>query len=106
MIQGMSRRIDPRRWRVGSEGGLDPEDIENLEARREKHARLMQQPARSFGDVLKDRLKKDRPEEEEAEEEAPPKGARDPLLGLDPNQKPALANPGAGRRSGRVIVKG
>ena len=104
----MTRRINPRRWRVGSDGGLEPEDIEALEHRREKHARLTQRPARPFGEVLKDRLKADRPEadDEQSLEDDNTAGARDPLLGLDPNQNASLANPGAGRRSGRVIVKG
>ena len=102
----MSRRIQPRRWRVGSDGGVDPEDIEALEQRRDKHERLTQRPARAFGDVLRDRMKADRPDAEEADDPDDPKGARDPLLGLDPNQNAGIANPAAGRRSGRVIVKG
>ena len=103
----MSRRISPRRWRVGSDGGLDPEDVDALEQRREKHERMMQRPARAFGDVLKDRLKADRPEtdEQDGDDKEEP-GARDPLLGLDPNQNARLANRSSGRRSGRVIVKG
>lgn len=102
----MSRRIDPRRWRVGSDGGLDPEDVETLQDRRAKHARLIQRPDRPFGEVLKARLKRDRPEEEAPEERDDAPGARDPLLGLAPNQNARLANRAAGRRSGRVIVKG
>ncbi len=102
----MNRRITARRWRVGSDGGLDAEDIDALEHRREKHARMMQRPIRPFGEVLKDRVKADRPDKEEGgvDDEAP--GARDPLLGLSPRQNAKLANPAAGRRSGRVIVKG
>ncbi|MEL7370819.1 MAG: hypothetical protein AAFN74_18000 [Myxococcota bacterium] len=102
----MSRRIQARRWQVGSEGGLDPEDIEALEQRREKHARMMQKPARPFGEILRDRIKADSPEQEEESEAEADKGAKDPLLGLAPNQNAKLANTTTGRRSGRVIVKG
>lgn len=104
--RGMTRRIQPRRWRVGSDGGLEPEDIEALDHRREKHERLTQRPSRAFGEVLRERLKADRPDPEPQEEEGSDQGARDPLLGLDPNQNAGIANSGAGRRSGRVIVKG
>lgn len=103
----MTRRIAPRRWRVGSDGGLEPEDIDALETRREKHARLTHRPERKFGEVLKDRMAADRPDADDEDERAPKPGARDPLLGLDPNQNARLANPPvAGRRSGKVIVKG
>ncbi len=103
----MSRRIQPRRWRLGSDGGVVPEDIEALEERRDKHARLTQRPARSFAEVLQARIQTDRPEPDDDREDAEdPSGARDPLLGLSPRQSVGLANPASGRRSGRVIVKG
>ena len=102
----MSRRIHARRWRVGSDGGVGPDDIEALEERREKHERMMQRPSRAFGEVLRDRMKADRPEEDEEGEREDAPGAKDPLLGLDPNQNARIANQVAGRRSGRVIVKG
>ena len=102
----MSRRIQPRRWRLGSDGGVGPEDIEALEERHDRHARLTQRPARSFGEVLQARVKSDRPEPEEPEDIEGSAGARDPLLGLSPRQSVDLANSTPGRRSGRVIVKG
>ena len=92
---------------MGSDGGLEPEDIEALEQRREKHDRLTQRPGRKFGEVLNDRLKAASSKaDEDDDSRADTAGARDPLLGLDPNQNARLANPAAGRRSGRVIVKG
>ena len=102
----MSRRISARRWRVGSDGGVGPDDIDELEARREKHERLTQRPARTFGEVLKDRIAAGRADADESSEQEAEKGAREPLLGLDPNQNARIANPALGRRSGRVIVKG
>ncbi|MEM7674950.1 MAG: hypothetical protein AAF449_03000 [Myxococcota bacterium] len=102
----MSRRIQARRWQVGSEGSPEPDDIEALEQRREKHARMMQRPARSFGEVLRDRVKADKPDADEEAQADENKGAKDPLLGLAPNQNAKLANTTPGRRSGRVIVKG
>lgn len=97
-----------RRRRVGQYDGEDSDYIDELRARQEKHERLTRgQPKKGFGDVLKDRMKRDRPEEEEEEETAEPTmGARDPLLGLDPNQDSAIANRPEGKRAGKVIVKG
>lgn len=105
----MSRRIEPRRQRVGSGHQNEPEAIAALEERREKHERVTRgKPARAFGEVLNQRLRGAEAEvEAPVEEEArPARGARDPLLGLDPNQDASLANRPAGKRSGRVIVKG
>ena len=103
----VSRRIELRRRRVGEYDGDDTEYIDELRKRQEKHERLTRgKPQRGFGDVLKDRLKRDKPEEEEEEVQEPTMGAKDPLLGLDPNQNSAIANRPAGKRAGKVIVKG
>jgi hypothetical protein len=103
----VSRRIELRRRRVGQYDGEDTDYIDELRARQEKHERLTRgKPKKGFGDVLKDRLKRDRPEEEEEETPEPTLGAKDPLLGLDPNQDSAIANRPAGKRAGKVIVKG
>lgn len=97
-----------RRRRVGQFDGEQVEEIEELRKRQEKHERLTRgKPKRGFGDVLKDRMNRDRPEEDEDEEVVlPAKGAKDPLLGLDPNQDSAIANRPSGKRAGKVIVKG
>lgn len=100
----LMRRIQGRRWSLGGELGADPEYIEELEARRARHDRLTRgAPKQRFAALLKERMGGDPPADEE---EAPQQGARDPLLGLDPNQDASLANRPQGRRSGRVIVKG
>jgi hypothetical protein len=105
----MSRRIEARPSKVGAGEGADPEAIADLEARREKHERLTRgKPVRTFGEVLRARLGPTSTEDPAADatEPKPEKGAKDPLLGLDPGQDASLANRPAGRRSGRVIVKG
>lgn len=100
----MDRRITRRQYRVGSGDNADPEAIEELERRRDKHERLTRgKPAQTFAQVLKTRRDRDRPEEEE--EEAPKKGAIEPHLGLAPTQDASLTNAGA-LRSAKVIVKG
>lgn len=102
------RRIERQPYRIGSGNNADPEAIEELQERRDKHERLTRgKPVRAFGSVLKDRMKKlrgDQPEEEAEDENK--RGARDPLLGLDPNQDSAIANRPEGKRAGKVIVKG
>lgn len=101
----MTRRIERRQWRIGAGDHCDPEAIDELQKRQEKHERVTRgKPERKFAQVLKDRRDRDRPEQEE-EEPAPQKGAIDPHLGLAPTQDSALANR-AGGRSGKVIVKG
>lgn len=101
----MNRRIDRRQWRIGAGDNSDPEAIDELNKRLEKHERLTRgKPARGFAQVLKDRRDRDKPEEEEVEE-APKKGAIEPHMGLSPTQDSAIANRGGGR-AGKVIVKG
>ncbi len=103
----VNRRIETRRRRVGQYDGDQVDEIEELRKRQEKHERLTRgKPKRGFGDVLKDRMKRDAPEEEEEEVQLPAWGAKDPLLGLDPNQDSAIANRPSGKRAGKVIVKG
>lgn len=103
----MSRRIELRRRRVGDYTGDEADEIDQLRTRQEKHERLTRgPPKRGFGDVLKDRLRRDKPDEEEEEVVVQERGAKDPLLGLDPNQDSAIANRPAGKRAGKVIVKG
>ena len=105
---GMSRRIQPRPYRVGTGENGEPEAIEELLNRREKHERLTRgAPSRAFGEVLKNRRAALRGESKEPdEEEAAETGARDPLLGLVPGQNSTLVNRPSGRRSGQVILKG
>ncbi|MEQ8272682.1 MAG: hypothetical protein RMA76_41455 [Deltaproteobacteria bacterium] len=104
----MTRRIEMRRRRVGDWDGDQVDEIDELQKRQEKHERLTRgRPRKGFGDVLKDRMARARPEEDEEAEETPlPRGAKDPLLGLDPNQDSAIANRPSGKRAGKVIVKG
>lgn len=101
-------RIHRRPYRVGAGESGEPEAIEELLQRREKHERLTRgAPSRAFGDVLKQRQKVLHGEEDDEEEAAADEaGAKDPLLGLDPGQSSALSNRPSGRRSGQVIVKG
>jgi len=100
----VSRRIERRQWRIGAGENSDPEAIEELQKRQEKHERLTRgKPSRAFAAVLKDRRDRDKPEEEE-EAEAPKRGAIEPHLGLSPTQDSALTNRGG--RGGKVIVKG
>lgn len=102
------RRIERQPYRLGSGQNADPEAIDELHQRRDKHERLTRgRPARPFRAVLGDRLKKMRGDtSDESPEHENPSGARDPLLGLDPNQDAALANRADGTRSGKVIIKG
>lgn len=105
----MADRIDKRQSFTGTGMMNSPEYLDELEERRETHARLIRgKPERTFGDIFAEKLQ-GKPEESESEEEAPEeeeKGARDPYLGLAPGQDSSLAESGKGRRAGRVIVKG
>lgn len=98
-----------------------PEVLEELETRRALHERITRgKPARPFADLLEEKMRgkkrdggggdeggdKDGNEDQADSAEPEQKGARDPLLGLAPNQDPSIANPGKGRRGGKVIVKG
>jgi len=101
-----SDKIHPRQNFGGTGMMNSPEYLEELEARRAQHARLIAgKPVRTFGEILHEKMhgKPDSPEGEE--EETPEKGAKDPHLGLSPAQSPDLAAGGKGRRAGRVIVK-
>lgn len=101
----MGGRIERQPYRVGSGNNADPEAIEELEKRRDKHERLTRgKPARTFAMVLADRRRRDQPEEEEAEETRE-QGAIEPHMGLAPGQDAALVNQ-SGKRSTKVIVKG
>lgn len=112
----MRDKIHGRNFMIGSGQMNQPERIEALETRRAQHERLTRgKPAKPFGEVLDEKLKRrnkrdqdgDEPKQGDQEsEEQPKKGARDPHLGLTPSQKPSIANPAQGRRSGKVIVKG
>lgn len=99
----MSRRVDPRSYRLAGEA-TDPEAIEELQARVEKHDRLTRgKPVKAFKDVLKKKMRGEEPEEEEKkdDEQGDQKGQKPPLLGLDPNQPSHIAS-----AKTKVIVKG
>lgn len=97
----MSRRIDTQPYRLGSPDTTDPEKIEELRQRVDKHARLTSKKTGSvFSDVLKKRMKKLRGEDDEEEKEPEEEGEKEALLALHPGQQPGLAN------KKKVIVKG
>lgn len=97
------KRIEPRPYRTGTGFNTEPEYIEELEARIAKHDRLTRgKPEKTFAQVLR---KKMHGEEPAAEPQPDSKGAKDPLLGLDPNQDASLVNH-SDHRSALVIVKG
>ncbi|MEL6189114.1 MAG: hypothetical protein AAFU79_31215 [Myxococcota bacterium] len=98
------RRIETRPYRVGAGDTTDPEHLDELQVRREKHERMTRgKPERTFAAVLRDRMRGGSDEEEPPTPEASP-GAIEPHLGLDPRQNPSLAN-GQGRAA-KVILKG
>lgn len=100
------RRIEPRPYRVGTGDGNEPESLEALQHRRDKHDRLTRgRPARAFSEILKDRLRAGAAEAPPARVEQPPPGAIDPHIGLDPRQDASLANARTSR-SAKVIIKG
>lgn len=102
----MSRRIQARNGKVGAGNYTDPEYIEELEARRAKHARVTAtKPVHSFGEVLRAKKKALYGEDEEELREDHGEGAIDPHMGLTPGQDAKLANR-SGARSAKVIVKG
>jgi hypothetical protein len=105
----MSGKIEKRRTFTGTGMMSSPEYLDELEARRARHARLIQgKPAKSFDDHLRDKMRKlsGEAEAEPAEEPAQEQGAIDPHLGLAPSQDASLAAKGKGRRSAQVIIKG
>src|SRR5215831_17280740 len=106
-------KIHGRNHLIGSGQMNQPERIEALEARRAQHERLTRgKPTKPFSELLDEKMNKHNREEkgegseDETEDEAEEKGAKDPHLGLVPGQSSAIANPAKGRRSGKVIVKG
>lgn len=97
------RRIEPRPYRVGTGDTTDPDHLDELQVRREKHDRLTRgKPERPFAAVLRERMRDGEPEPEPPP--TIPPGAIEPHLGLDPRQNPELAA-GQGRAS-KVIIKG
>ncbi len=103
----MSSKIEPRPYRIGTGNLADPENLEELETRRAKHARMTaKKPERTFGEVLKARQVSDWGEKEEEERQEHGEGAIDPHMGLAPQQDASLVTGGQGRRSAKVIVKG
>lgn len=98
-----------RRQNFGGTGMMNsPEYLQDLQERRELHARLIAgKPERTFGEILHEKLH-GKPEgaPDGEEDDTPTRGAKDPHLGLSPTQSPDLAQSGKGRRAGRVIVKG
>ena len=100
----MTRRVEGRPSRLGSPDTTDPEKIEELRARVDKHTRLTgKKTGAVFSEVLKQRMKKlrgedDDDDEKEGEEEE--QGEKEALLALHPGQQPSLAN------KKKVIVKG
>lgn len=101
----MHRRIDRRRDWNGAGGLAEPDYIEKLQERREKHARLIAgKPERSFAAILHEKIYG--PPPEPVEEPAREPGAIEPHLGLSPAQDSAIVPKSKGRRSARVIVKG
>jgi hypothetical protein len=98
----MNRRIDGRPHRLGSPDTTDPEKIEELRQRVEKHERLTAKKTGAvFSEVLKQRMKRLRGDEDEDEkDEGEEEGEKEPLLALHPGQQPGLAN------KKKVIVKG
>lgn len=108
----MRDRIEPRPYRLGTADNADPENITELEARREKHERLTRgRPKKTFAALLDEKMKDGRHEEQDdepsdEEREAASAQSQGSLLGLDPNQSPGLAEKGSKRRSARVIIRG
>jgi hypothetical protein len=103
----MTRRIDAQPYRLGSPESADPEKIDELRARVDKHTRLTSKKTGAvFSEVLKKRMKKLRGEDDEDENaeggegEQEQQGEKEPLLALHPGQKADLAN------KKKVIVKG
>lgn len=101
------RRIDPRPHRIGAgQTTIDPENLEDLQLRRERHERLTRgEPKQPFAKVLATRMRDGEPEPEPERPAVPDKGAIDPHLGLAPQQDRQLAS-GRRTRSAKVIVKG
>jgi hypothetical protein len=101
----MAGRIDPRTYRLGTGENADPDAIEDLRARVEKHERLTRgKPAKAFKEVLKRKMSGEPEEDAENQDQEQPeqqKGQKAPLLGLDPGQDSKIAKKGA-----KVIVKG
>lgn len=101
----MGGRIDPRSYRLGTGENADPDAIEDLRNRVEKHERLTRgQPKKPFKEILKRKMSGEPEDEdppEDAAEDQPQKGGKTPLLGLDPGQDAKIAKKGA-----KVIVKG
>jgi hypothetical protein len=96
--------------RYGLESGSgmmnSPEQLKELEERRDAHARIIRgKPKVAFGDLLKKKMKPEDEKPEEEEEEEAEEGGKDPLLGLSPQQDPDLGR-GKKGRAGKVIVKG
>lgn len=106
----MSKRIVGR-YGLESGSGMknSPEQLQELEERREAHAKVTRaKPKVAFGELLAKKLRPEdegKGEEPAEEEEAEEEGARDPLLGLSPRQDPDLGR-GKKGRAGKVIVKG
>jgi hypothetical protein len=100
----MTRRIDARMPRLGSPDSSDPEKIEELRQRVDKHERLTAKKTGAvFSEVLKQRMKRLRGEDDEEEKEEQgeeEESDNEPLLALHPGQAPGLAN------KKKVIVKG
>jgi hypothetical protein len=100
----MTRRIDARMTRLGGPDTTDPEKIEELQQRVDKHTRLTAKKTGAvFSEVLKQRMKKLRGEDDDEEQqgqEAEEEGEKEALLALHPGQQPGLAN------KKKVIVKG
>ena len=99
----MTRRVEGRMSRLGSPDTTDPEKIEELQQRVDKHTRLTgKKTGAVFSDVLKKRMKKLRGEDDEEEKEDGEEeegGEKEALLALHPGQQPSLAN------KKKVIVK-
>ncbi len=102
----MTRRIDAPPYRLGHPDTTDPEKIEELQKRVEKHTRLTAKKTGAvFSEVLTKRMKRMRGEDDDDEtpeggEGEEQQGDREPLLALHPGQQPGLAN------KKKVIVKG
>lgn len=107
----MSKRIVGRYGLESGSGMMNtPEQLQELEERREAHAKATRgKPKVAFGELLAKKLKPEGDAEGEAEDEAPEQeeeeGAQGPLLGLSPQQDPDLGR-GKKGRAGKVIVKG
>ncbi len=103
----MADRIDRRRNFAGTGMMNQPEYLEQLQERRDIHARLIAgKPERTFAAVLHEKMYG--PPVAPPEDAPRDPGAIDPHMGLSPSQdvKLVASGGGKGRRSGRVIVKG